>query len=55
MEMVLVLIAFIVGGTVALLLIDGVSDVAARALVGAFGRLRRERRMQADTSTEPAQ
>ncbi|WP_404312038.1 hypothetical protein LG314_12150 [Agrococcus terreus] len=41
MEIMLVMLAFIAGGTAVLLLIDGVSDVAARALVGGARRLRR--------------
>lgn len=40
MELMLVLLAFILGGTAALLLIDGVSGALARALVGGARRLR---------------
>lgn len=44
MEIVLVLLGFIVLGTAALLLVDVVSGLAAKGLVGSFARLREARR-----------
>jgi hypothetical protein len=40
MELTILLLVFIAGATVLLLLVDGVSEMASRALVAAFRALR---------------
>ncbi|WAC66776.1 hypothetical protein OVA14_03105 [Agrococcus sp. SL85] len=46
MEIVLVLLGFIVLGTAALLLVDVLSGIATKGLVGSFARLREARRRE---------